>query len=190
MAKKNLSQIAKKTATVKQVEKPVAVAKEVVIAKPIDKGEDKKLSDVERDLKAKTTIETLLSDIELPDIGKKALINEEVEEAGEPIDDPAAETDWYDEQIQTLNQIIDNQRMELERLSLVANNGYVNNDFSVNDSQTVQGLIELFVEIQNVYDNLKRANGELIIYPIQFLDKMMVFFPFLRQYRRQLIGEM
>ncbi len=190
MAKKNLSQIAKKPiATQKLVQPVLDVVKEVVIIKQIDKGVDRKLSDEERDLKAKKVIDSLLLDVELPEIGKKTIIKVE-EEVIEDVPDTEDENDWFNEQILQLNQIIDNQKIEIERLNLMGGSYGGNGDNSGYEAQAVQGAIELFIEIQNVYDNLKRANGELIIYPLQFLDKMTSFFPFLQQYRRQLIGEM
>lgn len=184
MAKKNLSQLAKKPATntaVAQEKKPVATPVVKVASIP-NKDDDKRLTDEERDLKAKLQVASLLSDFDLLTVGKK----EEAVVEEEP--DLMSEREWFDEQIILLNSTIDQLKDENARLSQGGGNANYNTN-GISETNTVENVIALFIEIQNVYDNLKRQGGELIINPIQFLDRMREFFPFLEQYRRQLIGE-
>ena len=184
MAKKNLSTLAKSA-----IKTPV---NNTTAKKP--ESNSKLTSKDERDLMAKQTVEDLLSEVNIPQIGSiingdtandavNDAVNEGVNTNNEGVDQ---EKLWLEEQIQVLNA-------EVQRLTFESqNNPYTqqsDQNLGYDQNQIAQSTVALYCKIQDMYDNFIRSGGMLVIQPKPFLVELETFFPYLVQYRRQLLDE-
>ena len=189
MAKKNLSTLAKSAvSTQKNVPKNITTG-------GINNNVSKSTTKDERDLLAKQTVENLLSEVNIPQIGSiinnddavndvvSDAVNEGVNDINEGVDQ---EKVWLEEQVQILNA-------EVQRLTFESqNNPYAQqnvNNQGFDQNQIAQSTVALYNKIQDMYDNFIRSGGTLIIYPKPFLIELESFFPYLTQYRRHLLDE-
>jgi len=187
MAKKNLSTLAKSA-----IKTPVKNTNVKV------ENSTKLTSKDERDLMAKQTVEDLLSEVNIPQIGSiingdtandvvndavNDAVNEGVNTNNEGVDQ---EKLWLEEQIQVLNA-------EVQRLTFESqNNPYTqqsDQNLGYDQNQIAQSTVALYCKIQDMYDNFIRGGGMLVIQPKPFLVELETFFPYLVQYRRQLLDE-
>lgn len=199
MGKKNLSKIAKNAVKPQQekIVKPTAIITTTPTIIP--------LSDDERDKKVKETVQNLLSEVDIPEIGSvNKVINNGVNEGvkvnneginegvNEGINDELnpeidQEKVWLEEQVQALND-------EVQRLNfMLQENAYYPQQQQSLDGYdqnlAIQNSIALYNKIQTMYDNFIRGGGVLVIYPKPFLLELETFFPYLKQYRRRLLDE-
>lgn len=171
---KNLMNLAKGT------KKPTSVAK-----KPAEKLEVVKTITPaeERDLKAKQAVAELLQDVQLtPEIKEEPVL--EIEAA------PNMGTEWLEEQVTLLNEQVENLRNELAQskddyadLYNSTQNGGV-----VNEGEVKTKVLELFDELQQNYVNMGKnpmtgAPNFQVLFPA-FLNRMILFFPFLGNYKK------
>ena len=188
MAKKNLSTLAKSAvSTQKNVPKNTTTS-------GINNNVSKSTTKDERDLMAKQTVENLLSEVNIPQIGSiingdavNGAVNEGVNEGvNDEYEGVDQEKIWLEEQVQILNA-------EVQRLSFESqNNPYAQqnvNNQGFDQNQIAQSTVALYNKIQDMYDNFIRGGGTLIIYPKPFLIELETFFPYLTQYRRHLLDE-
>ncbi len=175
MAGKNLLKLAK------GAKKPAPVKKvsEKVIEKPKSLAE-------ERDIKAKQKVEELLQDVPLVIEKKEELL--EVDNIQENVS-----VEWLEEQITLLSEKNEALKAELE----VSKADYIklfsdfqqvkNGGVSNNDAVTLK-VIELFNELQENHIKLgtdsRTGIGNFRIYCPGFLNRMILFFPFLANEKR------
>ena len=143
----------------------------------------------ERDLKAKARVEELLQDVNLSPLVKEDLIEIEPE-----IEVPKG-AEWLEEQVTLLtekNELLrselalmneDYARMVLENQEIRSGAGIVSNDGAV-----AEKVIELFNELQENHiklgTDMNTGIGNFRIYCPGFLNRMIVFFPFLSTVQR------
>jgi hypothetical protein len=200
MGKKNLSKIAKNVVAAKPQQEKVVKQTPTITTTPTIIP----LTDNERDKKVKETVQNLLSEVNIPEIGNvnKVIggqndgVNEGVSEGvNEGINDGVNEESydgvdqekiWLEEQVLALNN-------EVERLTLLLQEnsyGYQQQQFEGYDqNMAIQNSIALYNKIQTMYDNFVRGGGVLVIHPKPFLLELETFFPYLKQYRRRLLDE-
>ena len=174
MAEKNLLKLAKgddkkkttvtKKPTEKKVEKPISPAEE-------------------RDMKAKQKVQELLKDVDLKPEMKEEIF--EIEE--EKIEKPNGEgMEWLQEQVSLLSAKCENLKAELE----VAKSDYAKilSEYQqlMNSPTTVDGnvkanIIRIFDELQENHLNM---GNNFIIYPVAFMNRLVMFFPFLAEHKR------
>lgn len=164
MVKKNMASLAK--GKVQPNAQPKKTVKTIVEPKKeIISVED------ERNAKVKKKVEELLIEVDLTtnqnkNVNKDDEIIEIVDEQG---------VDWLREQITLLSEANEDLREKLAN----KNDGV--------DKSIKMNVIGLFNEIQDNYIKMgKNMYGQpnLILNPNQFIDRMMVFFPFLKEIRR------
>jgi hypothetical protein len=168
-----------KKATHKEV-----VKKEKVVEKVLSPDE-------QRDLKAKETVKELLDGVEL-DITKPK--EELLEMDNGSSDEQARGDDWLQEQVALLtseNEILrieanaakaDYQKMLAENQAIKAGAGIQGND------ELKTGILTIFHEIQsNFMKNpgfTPHGTPNFVIVPAAFLNRLIVFFPFLQREKR------
>jgi hypothetical protein len=154
--------------------------------KPENQEEVKNLTeDEKRDLKAKETVSNLLSDVKLTPQGDDELLEMDNGE-GLRVDKT---TEWLSEQMTLLNKENEKLRQESEVAKsdygkIFAELQHLKSNLGVVDEGAVKSkVIELFEELQDNYIKMginpatRRPNFE-IIFPA-FLERMVMFFPFL-----------
>jgi hypothetical protein len=167
--------------------KPVPLPTKPVVKKVAEK----KLTPAEeRDLKAKAKVEELLQDVNLSPNPKEDLI--EIDE--NHVDTPPS-SEWLEEQVTLLtanNELLrselvlakdDYSRLFQENQQLKSGAGIVSNDGAV-----AAKVIELFNELQDNHiklgTDMNTGIGNFRIFCPGFLNRMIVFFPFLTNHRR------
>ena len=192
MNTKNLINMAKSTKTSpakkvvkKEVKKEAIKEVKKVIEQPIEE---------DRETKAKKTVEKLLEGISLNpfDYKKKA---EEPEFDGGEIDDgelnPSGGNEWLEQQVTELTQL--NEYLRNQLASATPNNNvnqYNRDGIMLADNNVKENVVKLFTELQTVYINVgfnynfvpPRSN--MIIYPEQFMIRLLDLFPFLEDFRK------
>jgi hypothetical protein len=154
--------------------KPAPVAKKPVV-KEVEKP---KTPEEERDLKAKQKVEELLQDVDLS-LKKE----DELLEIEEPKADGSIQ--WLEEQVSSLSA-----ENELLRNELAAARGDLNKVMSgnVHDDGTRDKVRQLFHELQSAHLSMgfnPATNApNLIIAPIAFMNRLILFFPFLEKEKR------
>jgi|LSQX01.3.fsa_nt_gb hypothetical protein len=156
--KKNLTALAKGKAKAKTT--------------PVKKEEVKKAIESERDLKAKQKVEELLQDIKLTPDDKKIEETKEVKNG----------VNWLEEQIEILTE----KNAILEKEAKEAKENYKkllesSQNVSQSNPQTDTKVLELFDELQNGY--LRFGNNFIVYFPA-FLNRMVLFFPFLEKWKK------
>lgn len=136
------------------------------------KNEEIKKASDDRDLKAKQKVEELLQDIKL---------TKEEEKKVETIEEKKG-VEWLEEQINILTERND----ILEKEAVEAKENYKKLYESMqnqpqNNPAVEAKVVELFDELQNGY---LRFGGNFIIYFPAFLNRMVMFFPFLERYKK------
>ena len=159
MAQKNLFKLAK--GSVKTPEKEDV--------KPVLTPEE------ERDLKAKQKVKELLQDVPMTIAEKEELL--EIEST------PKKEGEWLEEQVNLLSEQVETLRNELAQSKedyqkIFTEYQYVKNN---DDSELKPIIIRLFNEIQ---DNHISMGRNFIIHPPSFLERLIMFFPFLAKEKR------
>lgn len=138
--------------------------------------EKKLTAEQERDLKAKQKVEELLKDAELTPKNEDGLL-ELVED--EKKDEPKG-VEWLEEQVQTL--IDENKALKVENQQLKEGGN------TTGDDEIREAVVTLFDEIQNNHIKLgtdpKTGLGNFRIYCPGFLNRMIKFFPFLKEFKR------
>jgi hypothetical protein len=155
-------------------EKVVAVAASVKPKEPVVlTREDKKL---ERDRKAKETVQNLLSDIDLNPSSKK-VVEPDIPEAPKLISKVDENRLWLEEQVSLLTE-----QNELLKIELSKRDGANNVMPNGNGAETyiLQKTVELFLELQ---DRHLKWGRNFIIHPKQFMNRLIEFFPYLSQYK-------
>jgi hypothetical protein len=159
----------------------------IVKKEEVNVPEKKVLSpEEERDLKTKEKVESLLDGIDLTvktDEKKEELIELDPEPESKDIN-------WLEEQVTKLGEENENLKSEIvlakadytklfEAFQEQKNGVTLNNSNS--DGQLQLKVIQLFNEIQAQYLSLR---NNLIIYPEAFLNRLILFFPFLEYKKR------
>lgn len=184
MGEKNLIKLAKKGDDKKS---------EPVTKKPVEKKEIKKevikLSPAEeRDMKAKQKVEELLKDVDLTPDKKEELIELDVEQP-----EQHEGVEWLEEQLSLLTEQNAAYKAEIELTKadyqkIFTENQRLKGGGVVSDDRTKETVINLFNEIQAHYfqSGFHPTTGQpnLILYPIAFMNRMIMFFPFLGQYKK------
>jgi hypothetical protein len=137
----------------------------------------------ERDLKAKAKVEELLQDVQLT--------SEKKEEELLEVDEEPKGIEWLEEQIQLLSDANENLKAELiltkEDYSKIFEENQRLKD-GVGDGAIKLKVIELFNEIQNNHLQLGSDPitniGNFRIYCPGFLNRLILFFPFLESVRK------
>jgi hypothetical protein len=178
MAKSSLVKLAtggKKTVPVKKEEKKVV---------------EKKLTpDEERDLKAKERVKELLQGVDLS-LEKK---EDELLEMDEP-QTMVEGSNWLQEQVSLLAS--ENELLKIDLAN--AKEGYAKmfeelqrvkaNGGAQGDSELMKGILTVFHELQSNYvknpGNRQDGIPNFIIVPPAFLNRLIMFFPFLQQEKR------
>jgi len=177
MAKKdNLVALAKGTGR-----KSAAAAKKPV-AKTVEKP---KTAEEERDLKAKAKVEELLHDVELTPQKEELLELDETPKEGQ---------EWLEEQVSALTEANDAMKAELtlakeDYRRIFEENQKLKTGAGIQDEGVVKtNITKLFVELQDAFvamgKNPNTGAPNLIIYPVAFLNKLLVFFPFLKEHKK------
>lgn len=171
--KKNLASLSKGTKTTKKTSTSTR-------GKTTNKSTAKtKKEDVisERDLKAKETVSKLLDEVPLRN--KKEDTKMETTEIKKG-------TEWLEEQLQTLTE--KNEALEKEAVQAKENYKKIFEDFqklkNSNDGQPnpeKEKVLELFNELQDNYGKL--GQNFRVFFPA-FLNRMVMFFPFLSKHKR------
>ena len=139
----------------------------------------------ERDLKAKAKVDELLDGVKLtPETKKEELLEVDVE-----VDDEPKGMEWLEEQVTKLAE--ENEKLKSE--AALAKEDYSklfqsfqqlkNNIAPVENSDGMlqAKVVQLFNELQA---NHLSMGGNFIIYPVGFMNRLIVFFPFLEKYKR------
>jgi len=180
MAKSNLIKLAK--GTTKKAE-PAKKAEKKEVEKPLTPAE-------ERDLKAKAKVEELLQDVSLvpqskeEDKGDETLIEL----------DEVKGTDWLTEQVTALNAENDLLKADLaiakeDYRRIFEENQRIKSGAGISDDGEIKTkVVELFNELQNNYISMgvNQMTGapNFIIRPVGFMNRMIVFFPFLQKIKK------
>jgi hypothetical protein len=159
------------------------LAKDNKISTP-EKEEEKIISPAEeRDLKAKQKVEELLQDVQLT--------SEKKEEELLEVDEEPKGIEWLEEQIQLLSNANENLKSELtlakdDYVRIFEENQHLKD--GVGDGAIKLKIIELFNELQNNHNQLGTdpisGIGNFRIYCPGFLNRLILFFPFLENIRR------
>jgi thiamine pyrophosphate-dependent acetolactate synthase large subunit-like protein len=173
MAKEGLMSLAKRN-------------KNETIAKKIEKKKDEKpiSSAEERDIKAKATVAELLKDVPLTFEKQEKLIELEANDSN----DNVKSKEWLEEQIQLLVDSNQNLKAELElakgdyqRIFAEYQKLKQDNNIGSNDGQVAQNVIRVFNELQGNYFQYQQ---NFIIYPVAFMNRLIMYFPFLQNEKR------
>ena len=183
MAKTNLMKLAKGDKPKLQPVKKATIEKKVVKEKPLSLEQ-------ERDLKAKAKVDELLQHVDLIPKTQDELL--EVEPENE-----IKGTEWLEEQVSKLSEENEKLRSEAtlakedyERLFIELQNikggGLPYNNS--NDGLLKVKVAQLFNELQSAYfsNGMNPNTGEpnLIIFPVAFMNRLILFFPFLQNEKR------
>jgi hypothetical protein len=128
----------------------------------------------ERDLKAKAKVQELLEDSSINKLTKKDDLIE-IAETPEESDKPKG-IEWLEEQVILLRD--KNEKLQLELIEEKEKN---------NDDVVKKSVIELFNELQENHIKLgvdSQGIGNFRIYCPGFLNRMIKFFPFLKEIKR------
>jgi len=182
MAKEKLLKLAKggtnKTTTIK---------KNVVtnVVKPSHTAED------ERKLKAKAKVDELLQDINLNPDKKENIITTSSEQSTKQ---EVVGVEWLEEQLELLTEKNKSLTAELELTKADYFRIYEelrkfkNGTGILDDGDVKTNVVKLFSELQDALFSMginpTTNTPNLIIYPVAFLNKLIVFFPFLDSYRK------
>lgn len=172
MAKKNLTKLAKKSTATKKTSTTTASK-----TKSNDQATKEKKSDAkDRDTRAKQKVEELLRDVKLTKTDDDDLLV--VDNKGDE-----KSVQWLEEQATLLSNEVEKLRSELaeekKKNKELAESG--------NSNAIKNSIIHLFNELQDNhikagYDSMGRPN--FIIRPIAFMNRMVMFFPFLEKIKK------
>lgn len=151
---------------------------EIMDEKPISPTE-------ERDMKAKQKVRELLKDVNLKPETKEEIFELEQEKSEKP-DEKSIE--WLQEQVSLLSEECERLKTELK----IVNENYakifteyqkLKNSSTIvgNDANIKMNLIRIFNELQS--NHLSLGNN-FIIYPVAFMNRLIMFFPFLNEHKR------
>ena len=184
MAKKNYFNLAKKGDEKKPEPKAEKKEEKTVVENTVVLSPEE-----ERDLKAKEKVKELLKDVDLnPDKKDETIELDEDAEVDEPVG-----VDWLEEQITLLTEQNSALKAELELTKadyskIYIENQRLKNSGVVGDDKTREIVVNLFNEIQAHYfqSGFHPVTGapNLILYPVAFMNRMIMFFPFLSQYKK------
>ncbi len=170
--KKNLAAIVKGNKSTKPAAK--------VIEKP-------KTPEEERDLKVKETVNSLLQDVNLNPKDKELLDIVPIE-VQTPVSDPEMTSgkDWLREQLELLTSENESLRIELDEAKenynkILNENLKLKERPNINLGETDKNLIRLFNELQ---DNHLKLQENFVIVPVAFMNRLIMFFPFLREFKK------
>lgn len=193
MKTSNLIKMAKSTKTSPSTKK--AVKKE--ITKEVKKDIIEPIVEEDRETKAKKTVEKLLEGIYLNPNDYKRKPAESVEidstDNNESEINQGNGNEWLEQQVTELTQINEYLRLQLANVNTSTqqpNNQYTNNDVILEDQDVKVNVIRLFTEMQTVYINVGfnytsgTPKSNMIIYPENFMARLLDFFPFLEEYRK------
>lgn len=171
MEKKNTVKIAKggtkKAATARKLAK-----RKPATRKPARKPVAKKLTPMqERDLKAKQKVEELLKDSTFTQPKEDDLIILDEEPKG---------IDWLQEQVALLSQQVETLKKDLAKAKTENAKG--------DEGEIKKGIGVLFEELQTNYIKMGRnpntGISNLVIPPVAFMNRLIMFFPFLGKLKR------
>lgn len=182
MAKSNLIKLAKGGKTTKNKPTSTKPVVKVVVEKALTPEE-------ERDLKAKEKVKELLSDVTLvPQSTDEVLEIEESKKEPEGLE-------WLTEEVAKLTA--ENEQLKSDYSKLLDENrrlkngnpAIVANETEPIDENLVKGkLVQLFNELQANYMRnpgvSQFGTPNFIIYPLAFMERMVMFFPFLGKEKR------
>ena len=167
-----------------------AKKKEVVIEKKLTPEEEKELKDEERDLKAKETVKNLLDGAEIS-LTPKVKENDDLLEVDET---QVKSADWLQDQVALLTSENELLKGELavakgDYQRIFSENQRVKSGAGVqNDEELKKGVLTIFHEIQSQYMKNPgfRPDGipNFFILPVAFINRLIVFFPFLAKEKR------
>jgi len=172
-----------------------STTKKVVTKKEVEPKKIVKLVEVEedRETKAKKTVEKLLEGISFNPLDyKKKEVEEDSEDDGEQIEhENSGSNEWLEQQVTELTEINEYLRNQLANTSTQNNSSnYTSKEVVLADTNVKLNVVKLFLELQTVYMNVgfnytsgsPRTN--MVIYPEQFMVRLLDFFPFLEEYRK------
>ena len=166
--------------------------------KPVQKEVVKKVKEIvktltpdeERDLKAKETVKSLLDGVDL-DITPKEKKEEELLEVDSVV---SQNSDWLQEQVALLaseNEILKAEAAvaKADYQRIFAENQAIKNGAGIQgDAELKNGILTIFHELQSQY--LKNpgmtpyGSPNFVIVPPAFINRLIVFFPFLAKEKR------
>jgi len=160
--------------------------KKTAAKKPVVKAVEKPTTpEEERDLKAKAKVEELLQGVELTP-KKDELLEFEAE--------PKEGVEWLEEQVTSLSEVNQTLRTELAQAKddyrrIFEENQRIKTGVGIQDDGVLKtNVTKLFIELQDAFismgNNPQTGAPNLIIYPVAFLNKLLAFFPFLKEYKR------
>jgi hypothetical protein len=198
---KKLLNIAKGKNKTKTVPANIKVKSNKEVVKPLSPDE-------ERNLKAKKRVEELLQDIPLNHTGETVksksddLLEMDIDNSNE-----SKGSEWLSEQValltslnETLQQerdqaVEDYRKIFSEIQNIKGGNYQIDNNHFSNDVINIQSndaiketVIRLFSELQANYVammNPQTGKSDLVIYPLAFINRLIMFFPFL-EYEKKL----
>lgn len=155
------------------------------------KAEEPKNEVTTVDEEAKKRVEQLIEDVDTPTGNDDGLLDIE-----EPTTEDLNNLDWLQEQLNKLST----ENETLKKEALEAKEGYKKifnqlknaggatatpSDKMIPDSQLKNGIIELFMDVQNNFlgRNQERRRYTNIV-PVPFMKKMVKEFPFLKEHQR------
>ena len=180
MAAKNLVKLAKST------NKNNATVQEKKTVTPTEKKPSNPKE--ERDLKAKQRVDDLLKDVPLT-INELNSKNDNSGLSGSSNKTPELTSEWLEEQVGLLSTDVETLRSELGKAKadykkIFDENQQLRGGANVNDSVIKSKIVELFNELQGNYMSMGKnpINGapNFIISPAAFMNRMILFFPFLQ----------
>lgn len=174
MAKEGLMNLAKSSKKNEVIAKKVEKKK---VEKPISPEE-------ERDIKARATVAELLQDVPLTLEKQEKLI----EIDNNPSTEDVKSKEWLEEQVELLGDSNKNLKAELElakgdyqrifadyqKLKQGTNVGSV-------EGQVAQNVARVFIELQS---NYFQHGQNFIIHPVAFMNRLIMYFPFLQSEKR------
>jgi hypothetical protein len=174
MAKESLLKLAKGGGKKNETTAKKSVEKEKIVV-PITPAE-------ERDMKAKAKVEELLQDVPMT-IEKQEVLLDVAE------DEPQKGVEWLEEQMTLLSDSNQNLIAELELAKgdyqrLFEENQRLKsgvNSSTFDDGQVMANVIAVFNELQS---NYMQFGQNFIIYPVAFMNRLVMFFPFLQNEKR------
>jgi hypothetical protein len=172
MAKSNLAKLAKGGSSKKDT-----TTKKTVVEVP-----EKVLTpEEERDLKAKQKAEELMGSIDI--IPKKK--DDDLLEVDDEL--PKEGSEWLGEQVSLLSEQVESLRAELalakgDYQKIFEENQRIKAGVGIQDDGAVKAnVIKIFNELQ---ENHFAMGVNFIIYPVAFMNRLVVFFPFLEKVKR------
>lgn len=158
--------------------------KSTTTKKPAEKGGDKTISPAEeRDLKVKQKVKELLKDVDLKPEIKEELLEIEQEKPEKPNEEGM---EWLQEQVSLLSEKCESLKAELEvakgdYAEILAENQRLKNSPTTADGNIKANVIRIFNELQTNHLNM---GNNFIIYPVAFMNRLIMFFPFLGEHKR------